>query len=141
MAMSRFKPALQISNLRRTEELGYITNLQFKRNFLNGSFTFTFDLTQQQIEGEDVPVHFSKYRIRIDYTKNIAPKIFVESPQITKRIHQYSDGSLCLYHRDNFKWGDDKSISKNLIPWVYSWVYFHFMWLKTGKWYGDEYKH
>ncbi|MBN2819309.1 MAG: hypothetical protein JXP36_10090 [Bacteroidales bacterium] len=140
MGRNRFKPPLQIRALRALEEKGYIKEFCFKYDF-TGNYEFSFWLTQQKIEGEEVATDFSKYKIRIKYKKTLAPKVFVEDPIIVKAKHRYGDYSLCLYHPNDFKWGDDKSIAFNLIPWTYMWLFYHEMWVKTGKWYGEEYQH
>jgi len=138
--MNNFQPPIQIKGLREMQELEYIAGFKFKRDF-RGNYKFFFQLTKQEIDGESVLTDFSRYNIRIEYTKRIAPKIFIEKPEIIKRKHQYSDGSLCLYHWSNFSWGDDKSISGDLLPWIYMWIYYYETWLKTGKWFGEEYQH
>lgn len=140
MGRNRFNPAIQISGLRELENIGYIENFSRKRDF-RGNQTFTFSLTNQTIGGEEVSTDFSKYNIRIEYAKTLPPKIFIDDPSIKKMKHMYKDRSLCLYHWSKFKWGDDKSIAKTLVPWTYMWIYFYGQWLKTGKWFGDEYQH
>lgn len=141
MGKNRFKPATQICDLRELEDSQYINNFGFNWNLNKTSISFKFGLTQQKIGGEEVSTNFGQYKIRIEYSKTLAPKVFIENPKPIKHKHMYRDKSLCLYHRDNFKWGDNKSIAYNLIPWTYMWIYYYEMWLKTGKWYGDEYQH
>lgn len=140
MGRNSYNPALQVSGLRELENLHYIEDFVNVRSF-KGDHRFTFSLTHQKIGDEIVITNFSKYKIRIEYSRTIPPKIFIDAPAIEKAKHMWGDKSLCLYHRDDFKWGDDKSIAKDLIPWVYMWIYFYELWLKTGKWYGEEHTH
>lgn len=141
MGKNRFKPAMQLVDLKLLQKDGYISGLQHKWTNFRNTMVFEFNLTNQDIEGEKVDVNFENYHLRIEYKKTLPPKIFIVHPTITKRKHMYKDGSLCLYHRNNFRWENGKSISKDLIPWVFMWVYYYVLWLKSGIWYGEEYKH
>ncbi len=140
MGRNNFHPPLQIKALRELSDLGYIQNFEFVKDVF-GKYRFLFLLTNQEIGGEAVSTDFSKYKIRVECSTTLPPKIFIEEPVVSKMKHMYKDRSLCLYHWSKFKWGDDKSIAQNLIPWVYMWIYFYELWLKTDKWYGDEYLH
>jgi len=140
MGRYKFHPRLQLPNLHELQALGYIVGFKSEIGIWR-NYTFAFNLTQQDIGGEKVEMDFSKYKIRIEYYTTLPPKIFIVEPKIEKGIHRYKDGSLCLYHPSNFKWGDNMSISHDLLPWVYMWIYYYEMWLKTGKWFGEEYQH
>jgi hypothetical protein len=140
MGIIRFNPKLQIDGLKELAAESYLSAFSFKRIY-GDSLIFTFSLTRQEIENEKVDVDFSKYKLKITCSKDLPPKVFLIEPAITKPYHLYNDGSLCLYHPNNFNWGDDKSIAKDLIPWTYMWIYYYEMWLSTGIWYGDEYEH
>lgn len=140
MGRNNFHPPIQVRSLRELFDLGYIRTFEFEKDFF-GNYKFSFHLTNQPIDGEVVSTDFSKYKIRIEYAKTLSPKIFIDEPIITKMKHMYRDKSLCLYHWSKFKWGDDKSIAKDLIPWVYMWIYYYELWVKTGKWFGEEQTH
>lgn len=140
MGNNRYNPTIQIDGLKELAAESYLSAFSFKR-FLRSNLIFSFSLTQQEINGEKVDVDFSKYKLKVVCSKIHPPKIFIKQPIIAKPKHMYKDGSLCLYHWSNFKWGDDKSIARDLIPWTYMWVYYYEMWLSTGIWYGDEYEH
>lgn len=140
MGNNKFNPSIQVRGLRAMEQEGYIKHFCYKRD-LWGNYKFSFWLTQQSIDGEDVETDFSRYKIRVEYVKTLEPKVFIEEPGLKKAKHRYKDERLCLYHPSNFKWGDDKSIAFNLLPWIYMWIFYNEIWLKTGKWHGDEYQH
>ena len=140
MGKIRFNPAIQVAALKELVAKLYLSDFSFRLD-LRRNISFSFTLTQQEIGGEKVEIDFTKYKIRVEYLKTQPPKIFVEHPIIKKRKHMFHDGSLCLYHWSNFKWDDKKSIARDLIPWTYMWVYYYELWLSTGIWYSDEYKH
>jgi hypothetical protein len=86
------------------------------------------------------------YKIKIEYkyyknSKKKIPHVFILNPIIERPIHMYSDGSLCLYHPDNFQWSHNCSIAKIIVPWTSTWLYFYEKWLKTKVWLGDEVPH
>ena len=55
--------------------------------------------------------------------------------------HTYPDGTLCLYHTDDFRWTADQFIAETLVPWACEWCYYYELWLSTGKWLGPQYPH
>ncbi len=139
--MSFNNPAIHILELRELQNSGYIQSYSQKRE-IRGDYTFSFSLTNQLINGEVVDTSFEDYSIEIVYKKDSFPKVFIRKPVLVKNaIHLHLDSRLCLYHEDNFKWSDKKSIAYDLIPWVYMWVYYYELWLEFGVWYGEEYKH
>lgn len=84
-----------------------------------------------------------EYVVKIIYNgtcKN--PTVYVISPQLDKDTpHIYSDGCLCLYHPNNFKWDCRKFIANEIVQWTTAWLYFYECWLDTGVWYGPEVQH
>src|SRR5215207_3115242 len=55
------------------------------------------------------------YRVSIIHAGDARPKVRVLSPLIKESApHMHSDGTLCLYHPDNFKWSSAKLISSTL---------------------------
>lgn len=68
-------------------------------------------------------------------------RIFIKGISYNKRIHLYSDHSLCLYHPTI-----DKPIFQlvplyKMIPWITEWVIFYNLWKKYGVWLAKEIKH
>lgn len=82
------------------------------------------------------------YNVSVHYRFKKKPLVFVNSPKLVDHCrHQYSDGSLCLYHPDNYKWNADKLIATNIMQWTIAWIYFYEAWLQTGEWFGPEVPH
>ncbi|HRP01172.1 MAG TPA: hypothetical protein PLE30_00835 [Candidatus Kapabacteria bacterium] len=86
------------------------------------------------------------YKIKIEYkyyknSRKKIPQVFILNPIIERPIHMYSDGSLCLYHPDNFQWSHSCSIAKIIVPWISTWLYFYEKWLTTKVWLGEEVPH
>ena len=104
---------------------------QFKSIKTKEGFDFIGILKPRDIE----------YQIKIMYRKRKDPKVIILSPEILDNKHRYSDGSLCIYKQSEFNWREDKLISKYIVPLIASWLYFHEVYLLTGKWYGQEAQH
>ena len=82
------------------------------------------------------------YNVSVHYRFNFSPKVYVNSPTLDDNSpHRYSDGSLCLYHHDNYKWNADKLVATIIMQWTIAWIYFYEAWLQTGVWYGPEVPH
>lgn len=67
------------------------------------------------------------------------PKVEVLHPVLTPPEgrclqHVFSDGQLCLHFPD--EWSPRMPISETVIPWTSEWLFFHELWLATGKWLG-----
>lgn len=83
-----------------------------------------------------------EYKIKVVYNGNIAPQVFVISPQLVDHPkHVYKEGCLCLYHSDNFKWNAHKLIAKEILQWTCAWIYCYEYWLQSGEWIGPEVSH
>lgn len=107
---------------------------QFTCKRKDGNLIFTGDL----IIKPELPI----YNVSVHYRFKKRPLVFVNSPQLDDKCpHRYNDDSLCLYHRDNFKWDADKLIAKNIMQWTIAWIYFYEAWLQTGIWFGPEVPH
>ncbi len=80
------------------------------------------------------------YTVSITYRGNSSPIVkVIDPPLVSNPPHFYSNThSLCLFHPENFQWRGDRLISKVIVPWTASWIYFYEVWLQTGKWYGPE---
>ncbi len=82
------------------------------------------------------------YHVSIVHAGDARPKVRVLAPLIKDDApHRHGDGTLCLYHPDNFKWSSPKLISKYIVPWSLGWVYFYEVWLEHGVWLGPEVEH
>ncbi|WP_157278932.1 hypothetical protein [Olivibacter sitiensis] len=101
----------------------------------NGNISFKGKL---QVKPE-LPV----YTVEIIYRGNSTPAIQILDPAPVKDApHIYSDTqSLCLYHRDNFKWTASKLIANEIMGWTAGWIYFYEYWLQTKEWVGPEVPH
>ena len=107
-------------------------NFSCKRK--EGELIFTGDLLIKP----ELPV----YNVSVHYRFNLSPKVFVNNPQIDEKCpHRYSDGSLCLYHRENFKWSANKLVAAMIMQWTIAWIYFYEAWQQTGEWFGPEVPH
>jgi hypothetical protein len=104
---------------------------RFERRWTRSSVNWT---------GEVRPSGISEsYRIRIHYTLNRRPKVWVLSPRLEglpdgeKIKHRFSDSSLCLHIPDD--WNSGLPITR-LVPWASLWLYHYEVWHATGKWHG-----
>jgi len=50
----------------------------------------------------------------------------------------YTDGSLCLYYPNDFKWKDYMNLADYFIPWAIEWIYLYEYYLLTGDWKHEE---
>lgn len=69
-----------------------------------------------------------------------APKL-VNMPGRRLPPHVFDDGTLCLYHTDDFRWDGSQLIAATIVPWACEWCYYYEVWFATGKWMGPEYPH
>lgn len=100
----------------------------------NNEVVFTGDLMVKT----ELPV----YNVSVHYRYNKRPLVFINNPELKKGCrHRYSDGSLCLYHPNNYKWNADKLVALHIMQWTIAWIYFYEAWLQTGDWYGPEVPH
>lgn len=83
-----------------------------------------------------------EYVVEIEYTGG-PPQVRILRPEIRPKpeIHMYSDGTLCLYFPDEFKWKQSHMIHKTIINWIAEWLVFYERYLWTGKWEGPEAPH
>ena len=141
----RFDGRSQVEGLLELEKQGLIKDFKrttdrfhsAKSKFTFGLCPFFFDMPEGQINGD-----FSKYKIKVAYGANTAPRVFVTSHKLDKDCpHLYADGRLCLYKPDIFVWTNRHSIAKDIVPLVYAWLYFYEKWVETGKWLGPEAPH
>ena len=81
------------------------------------------------------------YRIRLLYSLEKSPKVFVEEPELQKRDgsgppHRYRDGSLCLYLPSANEWTRHMYLAETILPWTSEWLLHYEIWLGTGEWCG-----
>ncbi|MDX2001357.1 MAG: hypothetical protein SFW35_02940 [Chitinophagales bacterium] len=83
-----------------------------------------------------------EYTVTVIYDLDKRPKVYIRAPQLLENApHLYPDGTLCLYHPDNYHWTREKLIAKEIMSWTAAWIYFYEVWLETGKWFGPEVNH
>lgn len=84
----------------------------------------------------------TKYRIRIQYARDIFPEVSVITPALIKRSeqdkipHTYPNGHLCLYLPWAKEWTQNMLISETIVPWTSLWLYYYEIWHATGGWLG-----
>lgn len=84
------------------------------------------------------------YKIRINYKFGVQPSVFVLSPSLKELAkgreipHLYSqkEEKLCLYRPKYKEWTPDQYLSKTIVPWIYSWLFYFEEWLVSDNWKG-----
>lgn len=141
----RFNGNRQILALRELEKQRMIQDFKKTVNRSHSAkmiFTFRlspffFETPEGRVDGD-----FSKFKIKVEYGANTAPRVFVTSHRLDKECpHLYEDGRLCLYKPTIFIWKDHHSIAGDIVPLVYAWLYFYEKWVETGEWLGPEAPH
>jgi hypothetical protein len=101
----------------------------------DGSIVFTGQL---QVKPE-LPV----YTVQVVYNGNAMPFVYILDPlPVVGAPHIYSNTkSLCLYHKDNYRWHKEKLIATDIMGWTAGWIYFYEYWLQSGDWIGPEVPH
>lgn len=125
----RYNYVLQVAKMRsRFPQFNY-------KSLRNGEYIFIGDLQPT--------INSNIYTVKIHYRKYLDPKVYIINPPIADDCpHLYpSDKTLCLYNFEEFRWKEDYYITDYIIPWTCMWLYFYEIWLKTGKWYGEEFPH
>ncbi len=93
------------------------------------------------------PTHASaEYWVKLVYTLKRPPKVWVLRPELhpdARRLHRYSDGSLCLYHPLDDNWRSDLFLADTIVPWAAEWLYCYECWLldPDHHWPGPEAPH
>ena len=124
-----FDPEIQIRSMRRNYP-------QFSAKRIGkAEFEFIGDL----IVKPELPI----YTVSITYRGDRRPIVKVINPPLVDTApHIYpTQKDLCLFHPDNYHWTADKLISRNIVSWTATWIYFYEVWLQSGVWYGPEAKH
>ncbi len=82
------------------------------------------------------------YRVAIYHEPDRSPKVRVTDPLLRPGApHLYSDGSLCLYWREDWHWAPHATLAETIIPWTALWLYYYEIWLITGEWLGPSSPH
>jgi len=82
-----------------------------------------------------------EYAVRLLYSLEKPPKVFVDSPELLKRgkepiPHRYPDGSLCLYLPGAQEWEKTLFLAETVVPWIAEWLIHYELWHATGEWHG-----
>jgi len=92
----------------------------------------------------------STYRIRIDYTLDNAPKVYVIKPEKLKLAdgqeklpHVFCTPSqqICLFYPGFKEWLPSMFLARTIVPWASEWLLFYELWLITGEWQGGGIDH
>lgn len=107
---------------------------EFRCTYKDGKLIFIGELLIKP----ELPI----YKVSVEYRGNLRPLVHVISPTLVADAkHVHADGSLCLYHPDNFNWHGKKLIANEIMQWTIAWIYFHEYWLQSGEWIGPEVPH
>ncbi len=85
-----------------------------------------------------------KHTLRVVYPDdypNKPPEAYCERPKIRSKVHQYLDGELCLFNRNDgasHGWNPSKSTGVTIVGWAIQWFYAYYSWKATGDWPGLE---
>ena len=85
-----------------------------------------------------------EYSIRIIYRLGSQPSIFVLNPSLKELAegreipHLYSQKKeeLCVYRPRYKEWTPTQHLSKTIVPWIYSWLFYFEEWLVSNEWKG-----
>jgi hypothetical protein len=100
--------------------------------------------------GDVVPIEGGRaftLEVHAVWRSNRLPAVRVLAPSLENEPgrslppHTFSDGTLCLYHTDDFRWTDGHFIAETIVPWACEWCYYYELWLSTGDWLGPQYLH
>lgn len=92
----------------------------------------------------------ARYRIRINYTIGMPPKVYVIDPPVLKRpegeallqhVFSTEKQQLCLYYGPFGEWNDSMFLARKIVPWIAEWLLFYELWLITGDWLGEGIGH
>lgn len=84
-----------------------------------------------------------KYRLKITWTENRSPKVYVIEPMLNKyndqnipHLYSQEEQRLCLFHPSYYEWNNGMYIADSIIPWASEWFIYYELWLATGEWLG-----
>lgn len=115
--------------------------------FLKGTHTGSGDVSRGKLiwrlEAQPTPISRT-YSLRLEYSENGAPDVFVEQPSILlladgrELPHVYHNPlRLCLYLPGSDQWTPAKRLDRTIVPWAYTWLYYFEDWLACGEWRGE----
>jgi len=102
-------------------------------------------------ENDIIPTpNSTTYRIRIDYTINQKPNVYVIDPSVLarpegkdklKHVYDTEKQQLCLYYAPFGEWDSTMFLAHKIVPWAAEWLLFYELWLITGEWLGEGIEH
>ena len=90
------------------------------------------------------------YRIRIDYTINQKPNVYVIEPPVLvrpegadklKHVYDTEKQQICLYYGPFGEWDSTMFLAQKIVPWAAEWLLFYELWVITGEWLGEGIEH
>lgn len=90
------------------------------------------------------------YRIRIDYTINQTPNVYVIEPpvldrpegaEMLKHVYSTEKQQICLYYGPFGEWDSTMFLAQKIVPWAAEWLLFYELWVITGEWLGEGIEH
>lgn len=84
------------------------------------------------------------YITQLNYRQGNVPRVFVVEPRLVDlardrripHLYQQDPACLCLYRALYGEWSKEKLISRTLLLWAASWLFYFEDWLITGEWRG-----
>lgn len=143
MEKAKFNPIIQVASFRHLLKEGYISSLNFKKNW-KGKYKWYFNVEPFILLTDDTSfdVELSEYQVKVVYTREKPPKVYITHPVLPKTTkHLYKDGSLCLYKPKNWQWENEMKFHEELFPDICLWLYHYENWRDTGNWFGEEAAH
>jgi hypothetical protein len=126
-------PALQIAAMRN--RFPSLRLVDPRHHVWRGSVT--------PIEGGRVftlEVHSNWKRAGRPRARVVDPKL-VNMPGSSVPPHTFADGTLCLYHINDYRWSGDQRIADTIVPWACEWCFYYEVWLATGEWISAQFPH
>lgn len=142
--------AILEDNIRKEQRKNWYLFLSIEKYLVEKRFDWIkleMDIKNKSLYGKGIlNIESKKYEVLLSYSpfNNFRyDRIYIKDSALEydRRIHVYSDLSLCLYHPII-----DKPIFKTIplyrmIPWISEWIIFYEQWKKYGVWLNDEIKH
>jgi len=96
-----------------------------------------------QFDAKPTPVSRT-YRLRLDYTLQGPPEVFVLDPGLQAlaegrtipHLYDQQRGRLCLYLPKSGEWHSRRLLADTLVPWSVLWLFYFEEWLISGEWKG-----
>lgn len=90
------------------------------------------------------------YRIRLDYTMNQRPNVYVIEPPVLARpkgvdklphVFDTEKQQICLHYGPFGEWDATMFLALKIVPWASEWLLFYELWVITGEWLGEGVGH